>query len=336
MIKYKYAKDENEKLIDIDILNEKNRHKSKFFCISCKKELIPRLGRVNIHHFAHKKAVTCSGETYLHLLGKQLFFDTYKECLIKKQPFTLETSKKRTCNHYKKELGLSCTLPNEKQQFDLTQYFDKISIEKREGSFIPDILLSRKGNKEKIFVEIAVTHQITEQKYNSNYRIIEIYIEEEEDVEIIRKKHLSEFLHMVSFVNFKTEKISSFCKGKCKASYDMLTLDEHGMCNLFMSRNLEEIRNLLNDKSNKLVDYEITKNRGSSYYKLIKRAVKTYAQKKLHVRSCFLCQHQSENIFYDENLDIMSLPIICNHFDTQCEPNRAVTCKHFKLYEKYL
>jgi hypothetical protein len=55
MIKYQYAKDENEKLIEINSLNEENRGNSKFFCIGCGNELIARLGKIKAHHFAHKK-----------------------------------------------------------------------------------------------------------------------------------------------------------------------------------------------------------------------------------------------------------------------------------------
>ena len=158
MIKYQYAKDENEKLIDIDSLNQENRDKSKFFCIGCGNELIARLGKIKVHHFAHKKVVTCSGETYLHLLGKQLFFENYTDCLNNQKPFTIEIYQKSTCNHYENELGLNCKLPKIATKFDLTQFFDKISVETREGSFIADIMLTSKNGKDKVFVEIAVTH----------------------------------------------------------------------------------------------------------------------------------------------------------------------------------
>ena len=87
MIKYQYAKDEKGKLIDINSLDRKERENIKFFCVGCDNELIPKLGQIKKHHFAHKKVVACSAQTYLHLLGKKLFFDNYTECLKTKKPF---------------------------------------------------------------------------------------------------------------------------------------------------------------------------------------------------------------------------------------------------------
>jgi len=207
MIKYQYAKDKNGNLIDINNLNKKNRNQVSYFCIGCSNELIARLGKIKVHHFSHKKEVNCSGETYLHLLGKQLFYDNYLECLKTNAPFNIEFYQKRVCNHYEQDLDVKCKLEKSVVKFDLTQHFDKISIEEREGSFIADIMLTSKSEKDKIFIEIAVTHLSAEQKLNSKYRIIEITVDSEEDFEPIKSKYLSINNSKIKFKNFKTNKL---------------------------------------------------------------------------------------------------------------------------------
>jgi hypothetical protein len=336
MIKYQYAKDDNEKLIDIDSLNDENRNRSKFFCIGCGNELIARLGKIKVHHFAHKKVVTCSGETYLHLLGKQLFFENYTDCLNKQKPFAIEIYQKRNCNHYENELGLKCKLPKTTTKFDLTQFFDKISVETREGSFIADILLTSKNSNDKVFVEIAVTHLSTEQKLNSNYRIIELEIENEEDFEPIKRKYLSVKDSKVKFKNFKTREINaSICNGVCQTDYNFLTLDKDGRC-LLKQKNLRQIKSRLATEKEKIVNYEISKDSGHNYSEIFKTGVATYAQQNLKVKNCFICRYHAENNSWNYYEDTTGVPIFCKFLKIKCNSNQAVSCEYFKLEKNYV
>jgi hypothetical protein len=336
MIKYQFAKDESEKLINIDSLNKENKVKSKFFCIGCGNELIARLGKVKVHHFAHKKDVTCSGETYLHLLGKQLYFENYNDCLQNQKPFIIEIHQKRTCNHYEKDLELKCKLPKVTTQFDLTKYFDKISVEAREGSFIADIMLTSKNGIDKVFVEIAVTHLSTERKLNSNYRIIELEVEGEEDFEPIKRKYLSVKDSKVKFRNFKTnEVVASFCKGNCLVDYNFFTLDIEGKC-LLKQRNLKQIKNQLSADKEKLVKYEITKDIGYNYPEIFKKGIAVYAQQNLKVKNCFICRYHAENNSWQYFEDTTGIPIFCKFLRIKCNSNQAVSCEYFKLEKKYV
>lgn len=336
MVKYQYAKDEKEKLIDINSLNENNRDKSKFFCVGCGNELIARLGKIKVHHFAHKKVVTCSGETYLHLLGKQLFFDNYNDCLENQKPFIIEIYKKKYCNHYEKEFGLNCKFPKIATQFDLIKYFDKISLETKEGSFIADIMLTSKSGKDKIFVEIAVTHLSTEQKLNSNYRIIEIKIENEDDFEPIKRKYLSVKDSKVKFKNFKiNELITSLCNGNCEKDHNFFTLDKEGRC-LLKQKNLKQIKNLLSANKEDIIKYEIAKDNGYNYSDIFKNGVATYAQQNLEVKNCFICRYHAENNSWQYFEDTTSVPIFCKFLKIKCNSNKAVSCEYFKLEKKHV
>lgn len=336
MIKYQYAKDENEKLINIGNLNALNRKNSKFYCIGCGNELIARLGKIKVHHFAHKKIVICSGETYLHLLGKQLFFENYTNCLNEGKPFTIEIYQKRTCNHYEKELGFKCKLPRITTKFDLTQFFDKISIERREGSFIADIMLTSKKGKDKLFIEIAVTHLSTEQKLNSKYRIIELKIENEEDFEPIKRRYLNVKDSKVKFKNFKTNEINaSLCKGNCKINYNFFTLNKDGRC-LLKQRNLKQIKNHLASEKDKIVKYEISKDFGYNYPEIFKKGLATFAQQNLKVKNCFVCRYHAENNSWQYYEDTKGVPIFCKFLKIICNSNEAVICRYYKLEIKYV
>jgi len=78
MVKYQYAFDQKGQVIFIYDLTKDSLIVNKFKCISCGNEIIARLGRLKKKHFAHKEIVTCSGETYIHQLGKQLFMTSTK------------------------------------------------------------------------------------------------------------------------------------------------------------------------------------------------------------------------------------------------------------------
>lgn len=79
MIKYHYAFDENENIVSIDDIDKDNRHQYKYRCINCGSEMIPKLGEINAHHFAHLSDAECKGgvETYLHDVAKRLFLQRF-------------------------------------------------------------------------------------------------------------------------------------------------------------------------------------------------------------------------------------------------------------------
>ena len=344
MIKYQYAKDEKGNLIDIYNLDVKDRTHFKFFCIGCGNELIARIGKIKVPHFSHKKVDTCSGETYLHLLGKQLFYDNYIECLNTNTPFEVEFYQARICNHYEQDLGVKCELEGSVERIDLTQYFDKISIEEREDSFIADVMLTSKSGKDKIFIEIAVTHLSTEKKINSKYRIIEIEIDSEEDFEPIKRKFLSETNPNIKFKNFKPRQIN--CNGDCKEIHNFLTLDKEGKC-LLTELNLKQIKKYFAIDKEKIVKYEIFKDGNydiSSFpsYSTEKyiNAIATFAEEKIKIRNCLICRyHAYKNTRWLEmwrNIrdGVYSVPIFCNFLKTKCDSNEAVTCRYFRLEKK--
>ena len=73
MIKYRYAHNSDGQIVNIDEIKRNESEENELYtCLACGNELITRLGNVKINHFAHKQTINCSGETYLHNLGKKV------------------------------------------------------------------------------------------------------------------------------------------------------------------------------------------------------------------------------------------------------------------------
>lgn len=68
LIKYHYAYDESKQVININDVSSIERSKHSYYCVGCGAEMIPRLGKINAHHFAHKVSQEyCGSETYFYI-----------------------------------------------------------------------------------------------------------------------------------------------------------------------------------------------------------------------------------------------------------------------------
>lgn len=208
-VKYRYALDDHQLVIDI---NSDLAIKGKdYTCLSCGKVLRPVKGEIRQKHFRHKAQVTCSPETYLHNLAKQIFYQVYSECLAKNKPFIFEYRVPKSCCSCK-SFG-PCNVGFELKRTDLTRYFKEIYLETRDGSFIPDILL--KNAEEILYIEIAVTHFVEENKEKSGIRIIEIAINNESDVGLITSCCISEKDARVMTSNFRPTPVTGDFAYEC-------------------------------------------------------------------------------------------------------------------------
>ena len=198
-IKYQHAYDENNRCINIGDVSKESRDAMTFHCISCGTEMSACLGNKRKHYFRHKTEVTCNPETYLHKMGKIVFMECYKDCLEHQKPFKITLNRKvtcvrsQTCQLFDDRFGIdeSCSEIRQDEK-DLTAYYKTISEEKPFGDFIPDILLEGEHNGRKLylFVEIKVSHACEERKIQSEYPIIEIELDDESDLDLIKTCHL--------------------------------------------------------------------------------------------------------------------------------------------------
>ena len=199
IIKYKRAKNDNDEIVNIGEVTPEMRKATRFTCISCGNELLACLGSKNQHHFRHKTEVDCNPETYLHKMGKYTFIKVYRECLAQGKPFNITLKQKVTCVkekdcQVKHSFGdiLDVCSTYEWRNFDLTQYYDCVAEEEHVESFVADILLKRSKDDQPILVEIMVSHACEENKIKSGYRIIEIKLNKEDDLELIESCQLKQ------------------------------------------------------------------------------------------------------------------------------------------------
>lgn len=341
MIKYRFAIDNNDKIVDINSLDKNSLTKEdKFFSVDFRQELIPRLGKERTRHFAHKSATEHIGskETYLHSLGKKIFFDDYTECLRNKTPYLLKYRTHRVCTKLQDKFKIKCKLQDETSTFDLTSRFTEIVIERRDNNFIPDILLVTADKKEKIYIEIAVTHFSTETKKHSGQRIIEFIIESEEDVQNIPKFKTGEENDKIKFYGFKFRtSLGSFCGNNCSNhDFNFFVVSENGKCNLrVVSENV--LHGLINKYSSTNIwyiyepilkvdndpQYHSSTRNGRAFRKYIKKA---YLQ-KANVRNCFVCRYHAINNSWEYT---NGQPIFCKFLKKTCNSNYAAECQYFK------
>ena len=335
MARYQYAKDEQGRIVKaIDLVGQ---NVGEYICIGCDNALIAKVnGKIKKPHFAHKAVLECNGETYLHRLGKRAFFDTYQKCLQENEPFYVTFHVPKKCQKFKRTIRKHCDLGYEQKRFDLTNYYSKIEVEKKNDSFIPDLLLSRESQpNENIYIEIAVTHFLSEKKESSAKRIIEIPLDTEEDVEKIYKADLQQ--NDALFIGFNQESVpivDADCKCMRKRYFFFIVWDTgKAWLGLEYQADIQAKLIKFHDKivysniietdlqfenSNVLMGYA----HGDMFNSQLKLAV----ENKVPVKSCFLCKYSGDNYNYAEGQ-----PIYCKAKKIACNSNRAAECDWYRL-----
>lgn len=331
LIKYRYAYNLLDKIVDVTQLKKQElKNEDVFKCLGCNNILIPVLGEKRQKHFRHKIDINCSFETYLHKLAKTIFYELYNNCLLQNEAYTIEIEQEKICNYYEAEFLFSCNLNTVIQTFDLTKYFLSIRLEQKEDSFIPDLLLiSQTGDK--LFIEIAVTHFLSREKVNSGYRLIEIDIKNEDDLEIINNKHLARG-EKVKFFNFKALTIRDFCRGQChnqfkpysycNLEYEYFVVFNNGKSAL-LSLNLDEIDNL--HKNQKIKYGELIEASSSNLIKsdrYLKLVIESFFNDR-GIKNCFLCRYHGISYSFD-------YPIFCKFIKKNCNSNEAANCEYYR------
>lgn len=347
-IKYQFAFDGDNNIVNI----ADARKDCTYYCIGCNDILIPKQGSVNHWHFCHKhEQSNCSNESYLHKLAKQKFYDKYTECLLNNKPFYIEIKHKyhyRPCEDNKKFNVCSkcdyCRTLSE--QVDLTKWFKKIEIEKAVDAFRADVCLSTLDDSQHIFIEIHVSHRISDSKENSKYRIIEIDINTEKDIELFDCALLSPS-EKVRFTNFKRpEKIVDNDNG-CKKAFKLLYLNNNGGVYFKDNLSISKLNKQLTDNKDTFVDYNIISEQpcddygnyemhadfhnGAGGVKAYKCFTANCANKNLNVKSCFICRYHAEA---DSIWSV--LPIFCKFLKKEYKSTAAIQCQYFRKEERYV
>lgn len=200
-----FALDEDNNFIDIKNVPKRDsntKSKRRFFCPSCRKEMIARQGNKRRHHFAHKANQECPYDNYLHSIAEKLIMDWFnkQKSIILTMNIPEKCANTVSCNFYNDY----CIRTVEKD-FDLKKYYKKCTKEKEYKSFRADIYCECKYPDKPIFIEIFVTHECDKKKIESGIRIIEFKIESEKDIlEIIKSNQIKEN-EKTRLYNFKRE-----------------------------------------------------------------------------------------------------------------------------------
>ncbi|MBO7082475.1 MAG: hypothetical protein J6W30_01375 [Bacteroidales bacterium] len=372
IIKYKRAKNDNDEIVNIEEVTPEIRKANKFTCISCGQELSACLGSKNQHHFRHKTEVDCNIETYLHKMGKYTFVKAYTECLAKGKPFIITLKRKVSCvkegncqvRHYYGSYPDVCNTYGW-EDFDLTQYYDSVAEEQTVGSFVADILLNSSKGYPPILVEIMVSHACEENKKQSGYRIIEIELHKEEDLELIescqlrqsepterdyyldidsrntrRNKEKAPTVKCYNFRGAKKELLNYFKVYQFaiyKNNPSRFSLNETVQCGE-KDKLIERHR-----KENNLLYEILFYNEGLWGAGRFVFGVAKAFERGFNIRNCFLCRYHAnnENRFTQEE----DKPFFCKLYKKlqtkpQCNSTQAINCDAFvpdkKAYANYL
>lgn len=337
-IKYKYAFDSKQQIVDVRELQRSEETRNEVFtCISCENILIPRLGEIKRKHFAHKHTQNCSEETYLHKLAKLTFEREYCLALANNEPFYIELKIDRRCIACKDALGKVCYLESVDKLFDLTKRYKKISLEVKNDEFIPDILLSDLTEEKNLFVEIAVTHEITCKKVESKIPIIEISIQNEDDILLIKERIITQKDSRIRLVNLNIQpEERSICKeSECPERIGVFVVYSNGKSILSWER-LPKAKSLINSHMNGNILYCKLIGLGkiwSSSDEYKRNLIEAY-NNRIDVKNCFLCRYHGENRSYYDDNDDEAKPIFCKFLKIKCKSNYASECQYYKPDER--
>lgn len=335
-IKYHFALNDKGEIIDIANVTESDRL-SKFYCLNCGDEMRPRLGAKNAHHFAHKSVTpNCNPETYLHKLAKRKI----KEKFDSGAPFEIslfQTSicyDKNSCQFYKEE---ECKL-EEHRTYDLCKTYDTCTEEQTIGNYRADLLLtsSTKPDLPPVIIEILVTHKCEEEKINSNYKIIEIEIKNEEDIIKLLQLPITESekysfdknANKCAFYNFKRTAsdtklnirgIPKFYLFRSGSAY-VSNMDEYPSCRDVMKK----------DNPKAILEFGIDAfylGRPTPYELGYAKAIEL----GFDVKNCSLCKYRREA--FDSYMSVPNICCLYKRYHTEQYPRgqEAMNCQYYRI-----
>lgn len=337
MIKYRYALDSKGRIVDAETLKG-NVIDDGLTCLSCEKSMIARVnGNIQRPHFGHKVKCECNGETYLHRTAKLAFQETYLDCLDSGTPFIVSFKTPRVCDKFKGLISCFSQLGEDDHEYDLTQYYSELKLEKRDTTFIPDLSLhSKSRSNDLIYIEIAVSHFLSDVKMASAKRIIEIPVRSEEDIERIRSARLTS--SNARFQGF-LPRVNSIPDCECLCSkkkvYAFYVFDsgkaflEEGLLETIqikinkLAKKLKYVNLLRNDHCHdEIGTFECS--RGEIFVEQVLLA----KHRRVPLKNCYLCRYHGDNWDQSSNHNIF-----CKTYRRSCNSNDATECDRYRLEE---
>lgn len=210
VITYRYALDGNS-LICIDSFIGSSNERKIYKCPACYQDSIPIMGKKNQWHFRHKgydlsvisESVQCPYDTYLRIISRTLFYQSYKNALNNQQPVILEYPEFEVCNCEFTKCETS-TL----KEYDLIQKFKAVLNPPQDRKKYPDLyLIDDTGIKIHILM-LTRKEKVSSDLMLSKDRIISFRIPNEDSLsrfDPIGKISVND--EGTNFYNFNTAKI---------------------------------------------------------------------------------------------------------------------------------
>lgn len=341
-IKYGYCVDEKGELVHINSLTDVTRHARKLFCLQCGQEMVANLGKKKAWYFSHKAETACDGESYLHKLAKRLIREKY----MSSDNFSITFTRDVSCNEFKncicardsycKEEGVK--ISNDLKVWNGKILYDKCEEEVSVGGFRADLLLTytKNTNREPIFIEIFKTHQSSDAKVDSKYRIIEtLTIKSEEDIDDILQRGFVEGENCVVY-NF-TPHLPSIRKKD--VPIDRFVLYRNGAAKVYRALDYLVLCENINQRcdSNSIAELNL-RPRGIEIWGMhdqngtldaYQTGLLYFVKKGMSIRNCVLCKYRKYNDFYNSYICILHKELGQKYkFPNQTMANR---CQRYEL-----
>ena len=345
-IKYSYCVDERGELVHVNDLTDATRHARKLYCLQCGQEMVANLGQKKAKYFSHKAETACDGESYLHKLAKRKI----REKFMSTENFPISFSRdvpckeSKTCICAKKEwcINKNVVIANDLRIWNGRVLYDKCEEEVSVDAFRADLLLTytKEKNREPIFIEIFKTHQSSETKVNSKYRIIEtLPIKSEEVIDDILQRGFVEGENCVLF-NFNPHLPSI---RKTDVPIDRFVLFRNGAAKVYNALGYSVLCGNLNQRCNPDSVAELNMrphgidvwgvNDQNDTLDSYQTGLLYFVKKGMAIRNCVLCKYRKYNENYNDYLCILYKTLGYNSpFPGQIKANH---CQRYELNPKW-
>lgn len=339
-----YALDEKGQLVEVD--NVPTGTKCGCSCPACKEPLIAKnQGTKRIHHFAHQSGTECEYaiESMLHILAKERI----REAFLSKSEFWIEFDYKSFCVNSKecKYLTHSECCEIKKQRFNIKQFYDSCEQEKPYDGINrrSDLKIFSSTNPERIpiYLEFFVSHASDTEKLYSGNKIIEIYIESEDDIMQIVENGIIE-----SNYDDENEYYNDFEENLQKISFYGFKKEDYN--NNYISNHIEFIRYILYPSGKSLYFEDVcnckrlSKSKNTSLLEICIHTLDSsdlYEQlryigfQKFHIPNCMLCKNYV-NSYYGAGRICRLYKYLQISLYEPFDTARAKICRHFIIDEK--
>lgn len=232
---YRYALASDGSLVDVATLDPTNRG-GPYTCLSCGGSLVPKLGAVVSHHFAHRSDAPCSSESYLHKLAKRVFVQEWERRRVIGKPWPLFFSRFLVCSAFEDSLQLSKwkflspgSCSHSIQSINLIDRYDRIEIEASLDGCIVDILLTHSScSSRRLSIEIEVSHRCDSMKIDKGFQILELPIRSDSDIDNLRMADLGRnFGRLINFDRLPMLRVPDYSCSSC-CGFDLFVLYSSG------------------------------------------------------------------------------------------------------------